>query len=169
MDGNYNGTMNLRLAAADTIVFVDLPRWLCLWRVIKRRVMFHGRGRPDTSEGCTARLTWGLLRWIGAYPPFRKPKNLQMLAEQSENKRVIHLKGKREVERFLFAVQAISGRWRKPCRSWRKPASDAMKIGVIVPHLRGGGAAQCAVDLTNGRRARPQSDRGVPRAHGLPR
>ncbi len=25
-----------------------------------------------------------------------------------------------------------------------------MKIGVIVPHLRGGGAAQCAVDLTNG-------------------
>ncbi len=108
MDGNYNGTMNLRLAAADTIIFVDLPRWLCLWRVIKRRVMFHGRGRPDTSEGCTARLTWGFLRWIWTYPRLQRPKILQMLEEQSANKRVIHLKRKREIELFLFAVQAGS-------------------------------------------------------------
>ena len=36
MDGNYSGTLELRLQRADTIVFMDLPRLLCMWRILKR-------------------------------------------------------------------------------------------------------------------------------------
>jgi len=43
IDGNYKGTLELRFAAADLVIFLDLPRWLCAWRVIKR----HGTKRPD--------------------------------------------------------------------------------------------------------------------------
>ncbi len=105
LDGNYNGTMNVRLAAADTVIFVDLPRWLCLWRVIKRRIAFHGRSRPDISEGCKVRLTWSFLWWIWTYPQVQRKKILQMLEEQAGHKRVIHLKGRHETELFLFALQ----------------------------------------------------------------
>jgi len=38
IDGNYSGTMNIRLARADTIVYLDFPTWKCLYRVIKRIV-----------------------------------------------------------------------------------------------------------------------------------
>src|ERR1700684_1659738 len=31
LDGNYGGTLDLRFAAADTIIFLDLSRWLCLY------------------------------------------------------------------------------------------------------------------------------------------
>ena len=43
IDGNYNGTIELRFAAADLVIFLDLPRLLCLWRVMRR----HGQRRPD--------------------------------------------------------------------------------------------------------------------------
>ncbi len=36
IDGNYGSTMDIRLTAADTIVWLDFSRYLCLWRVFKR-------------------------------------------------------------------------------------------------------------------------------------
>src|ERR1051326_8693301 len=41
MDGNYGGTLDLRLAACDTVLFLDFPPIVCLCRVLKRRVQFH--------------------------------------------------------------------------------------------------------------------------------
>ncbi|WP_306795338.1 AAA family ATPase [Cohnella sp. GbtcB17] len=38
MDGNYTRTLDLRLKRADTVIFLDLSRWLCLYRIIKRRI-----------------------------------------------------------------------------------------------------------------------------------
>jgi len=51
IDGNYGGTMEIRFAAADTIVFLDFPRRICLWRVLRRQLMYRGRSRPDMTEG----------------------------------------------------------------------------------------------------------------------
>jgi adenylate kinase family enzyme len=31
IDGNYNSTIRVRLGAADTVVFMDLPTHVCLW------------------------------------------------------------------------------------------------------------------------------------------
>jgi adenylate kinase family enzyme len=45
IDGNYGGTMDVRLAAADTIIFLDLPRLVCLYRVLKRLAAYR-RGAP---------------------------------------------------------------------------------------------------------------------------
>ena len=36
MDGNYNRTLERRLAFADTVIFLRLNRWRCLWRVLKK-------------------------------------------------------------------------------------------------------------------------------------
>src|SRR5688572_22342824 len=48
MDGNYGGTMDMRLAAADTVIFLDMPRVVCLWRVVKRYFQFRGHAHPGT-------------------------------------------------------------------------------------------------------------------------
>src|SRR5829696_8792386 len=52
IDGNFGGTMEIRLAAADTVVFLDFPRVLCTFRAIKRAVAFRNRTRPDMGPGC---------------------------------------------------------------------------------------------------------------------
>ena len=38
IDGNYSNTWDLRMPRADTIVWMDLPRRVCLWRVFRRAV-----------------------------------------------------------------------------------------------------------------------------------
>jgi adenylate kinase family enzyme len=101
MDGNYGGTLERRLAACDTVVFLDPPRAVCLWRVIKRRALFRGRARPDMNEGCRERLTWEFVRWVWTYPRARRPGVLEKLSRLDGGKRVFHLRSQREVEGFL--------------------------------------------------------------------
>ncbi|MCT1577778.1 hypothetical protein M3E13_12690 [Oceanobacillus kimchii] len=40
IDGNYGGTMEIRLHAADTIIFLHISRYICLFRAIKRSIKF---------------------------------------------------------------------------------------------------------------------------------
>ena len=100
MDGNYGGTMSARIAEADTIVFLDFPRWLCLWRIIRRRVRFAGQSRPDLPPGCPERLTWEFLAYIWNYRRTRRPVVLDRLKVLAGQKRVIVLRNPREVAAF---------------------------------------------------------------------
>lgn len=104
MDGNYGRTLAVRLAACDTVVFVDTPRWRCLWRIVRRRIRYGARNRPDLPEGCPDRLTWEFVRWVWSYPRRRRPPILRQLSELSEQKRIVVLRGRRESERFLAGL-----------------------------------------------------------------
>lgn len=103
MDGNFGGTLELRLAACDTVIFLDLPRVLCLWRVLMRRLRFRNQGRPDMSPGCPERLNWEFLRWVWTYPNLQRPKVLARLEALRAEKSVVVLRSRREVEEFLAA------------------------------------------------------------------
>jgi len=37
IDGNYASTLPIRLAAADTVIFLDLPAYACLRNIARRR------------------------------------------------------------------------------------------------------------------------------------
>ena len=101
MDGNYGATMEKRLAACDTVIFLDVPRAICLSRVIRRRIRFHNRARPDMPQGCPERLTWEFIRWIWDYPAARRPKILQRLKAIRPDQRAIVLRSSMQVREFL--------------------------------------------------------------------
>ena len=111
MDGNYGGTLDLRLAACDTVILLDVPPWRCLWRVLKRRVSHAGRSRPDMAPGCPERLDAGFLWWIATYRARRLPKVLSKLrSAASPGMRLVILRSSAEIERFLAsATRAVAG------------------------------------------------------------
>lgn len=121
IDGNYSGTMEMRLAACDTVVFIDLPRTLCVWRALKRVVTYrHGR-RPDMAEGCEESFDLKFLKWIWDYPKRTQPKVLRLLEENARVKRVYRLRTRAEVEYFM--------REAKEAGMIRRGASDAGAVG----------------------------------------
>jgi adenylate kinase family enzyme len=38
IDGNYASSLPIRLDAADTVIFLDLPAWACQWGILQRRL-----------------------------------------------------------------------------------------------------------------------------------
>jgi len=102
IDGNYRKrAFEDRFERANSVVFLDFNRVVCLWRVTKRRVMYHNKTRPDMGEGCNERLTWWLVKWVWTYPKRTRRSMLAWLAEIPPPKQVYHLKGNRAVKKFL--------------------------------------------------------------------
>ena len=101
IDGNYGGTIDIRLEAADTIVFLDVPTRRAIFRVIKRRLVNRRSPRPDMTEGCPERLDLGFLRWIAGYNRTRRPAILARLEGLQDEKLILHLRTDAEVERLL--------------------------------------------------------------------
>jgi adenylate kinase family enzyme len=105
IDGNYSGTLDSRLAACDTVIFLDSGRMICLWRVIKRAMRYRKKSRPDMAPGCPEKLNFEFFRWIWNYQKRTRPKIVRMLKEKAENKTVIWLRTGKEAETFLSELK----------------------------------------------------------------
>jgi adenylate kinase family enzyme len=109
IDGNYRGTLRLRLAAADTVLFLDIPRLVCVWAVIARWLRYRRGSRPDMAPGLTERIDLAFLRWIWGYPTTRRPGILRQLAELPPSTQVIHLTSRAAIREFLASVPNLEG------------------------------------------------------------
>ena len=109
IDGDYGATLEVRLAAADTVIVLDLPRAVCLWRVLQRWLRFRGRARPDMAARCEERLTWEFVWWIWTYPRRRRAGILERLRALAGEKRVEVLRSQADVERFVSTLARPSG------------------------------------------------------------
>ena len=105
MDGNYGGTLDLRLARADTVVFLDLSRRATMWGVLRRWLAHRGRTRPDMAPGCPEQMSWEFLRWVWEYPRTRRPQMLRRLGELPPGTRPVVLRSRAEVARWLATLE----------------------------------------------------------------
>lgn len=103
MDGNYGGSLSIRLERCDAVVFFDFPRLKCLHGVIKRRLSTRNRTRPDMAAGCPERLTLEFIRWIWNYPSASRPRITAALQTASENIEVVTVSSRKDVENVLLA------------------------------------------------------------------
>lgn len=89
MDGDYGGTMDLRMSAADTLIYIDMPRWLCMWGVFTRSFRAFGRTRPDMAPGCPEKFSWEFYVYAWKYHREKKPQRFAWLARYPEKAVVI--------------------------------------------------------------------------------
>lgn len=109
MDGNFGGTMEVRLAAATTVIFLDFPAYLCAYRVIKRWAQYRGKTRPDMGPGCLEKVEGAFLKWVCFdFPRTSRRRILQRLDACDANKQILILRSPGEVERFV-TIAALRG------------------------------------------------------------
>ncbi|MBR6768466.1 MAG: AAA family ATPase [Clostridia bacterium] len=95
IDGNYGSTMELRMAACDTVIFLDFPLDVCLDGIKERR----GKPRSDmpwieTEEDAE------FIEFIKSYNDQQKPKVLALL-ERYSDKNIFVLTSREEADTFL--------------------------------------------------------------------
>jgi adenylate kinase family enzyme len=103
IDGNYGGSMEMRLERCDTVIWLNFPRTVCTWRVLKRIWLYRKGGRPDMAEGCEERFDWEFIKYVWNFPRDKNPKIVSRLAKFPD-KKVFHLKSNNEIEKFFVGV-----------------------------------------------------------------
>ncbi len=101
LDGNYGSTMESRIEAADTILFLDLPTWTCLWGAMKRYFRYFGRSRPDMTDGNIESIDLEYLIYILTFRRRRRAGIRARLSCLGSNKQVVVLESRRGVRDFL--------------------------------------------------------------------
>lgn len=104
MDGNFGGTMEIRMACADTVIFLDLPRTTCTLRVLKRWWTYKRGTRPDMAPGCDERVDIKFLKWVWSFPVESKPKVEERLLRFGDRLRVIRLISHKDIESYLRSI-----------------------------------------------------------------
>ena len=104
IDGNFDRTIPLRLQYCDAVIFLDLPRMVCLRGVIKRVLSNLGRTRSDMGEGCPERFDLSFLKWVWTFNEQKRDKYLSLLNESG--KTFYRIRFRRELPAL---IQKIAG------------------------------------------------------------
>jgi adenylate kinase family enzyme len=109
IDGNYSNSYDVREPYADTVIYLELPLRVCLYRVFKRYWKNRGTTRPDLGEGCTEKLDVDFLKFIVSTYKRRKIQMADRLQRyEEEGKTVFALKNKKEISVFLEKAKGLT-------------------------------------------------------------
>ena len=109
MDGNYGSTLPERVAAADTVILLELSRVRCLYRVLVRSIRHRGRARADLNPECLEQLPdLEFIRWIWRYPRKSLPRVRQILRVQASGREIVTLRSPGEIERYVESVRCVT-------------------------------------------------------------
>ena len=95
IDGNYGSTMEMRMAACDTVIFLDYPLDVCLDGIKERQ----GKPRSDmpwveTEDDAK------FIEFVKSYDEQQKPRVLELLKKYSD-KNIIVLESRKQADAFL--------------------------------------------------------------------
>ena len=106
IDGNYGRTLDIRMKQADVIILLDFSRWVTVYRVIKRRIMYHGKTRPDLNKECPESLDFEFIKWVWNFRKARVPGIIEKLGKY-KGKRIIIVKSPKDLRHLLEQVKTL--------------------------------------------------------------
>ena len=110
IDGINLRVMEYRIQRADMIIFLDMPRYLCFWRIFKRMIKYHGKETPSSPKGCPERFNWAFfkfLKWVWDFKKNYTPAIMELLKKYSDQKQVYVFKSQQEVDAFIKKSESL--------------------------------------------------------------
>lgn len=105
IEGSAMKLLAHRIHQADVIIFLDVPRLTCIWRVIKRAILHWNLEIPGSPKGCTQRLLsfafLAFLKWIWHYNDTYRASILNLLEEVKDSKKVYVLHASQDINNLI--------------------------------------------------------------------
>lgn len=104
--GGHSATYEARLARADTLIWLDLPPGVRLWRVLARTIRYLGATRPDLPEGCPERFSLEFLSFIWRTRHSSRARMRALYDAAPDHVATFHFTRPRDVRAFLADLGA---------------------------------------------------------------
>lgn len=106
MEGIYTRILRERITYANMIIFLDMPPYLCMWRVLKRAILNQGKTLPIDPEGCKQQIFstkfLAFITWVWHFNKRNRMKVLAMLQEPAfKSKQIYILRSPKEMDKFV--------------------------------------------------------------------
>jgi adenylate kinase family enzyme len=106
IDGNYYNSYDIRFARADTVIYLALPRRICLSRVLRRVVRnWH---HDVQARGCPEHFDWSFLQWLWRFPRNVRPGLDEALARHAGSFELIKLTTPRQVRHYVASLRTTT-------------------------------------------------------------
>jgi adenylate kinase family enzyme len=103
VDGNYGGSLDIRLEKADTVIFLDYNRYLCLYRVLRRWISNMGKVRVDMADGCIEKIDLPFIKFVWRFLIDSRNKIVNKIKEYN-SVNVISFRKPKETKWFLRSL-----------------------------------------------------------------
>ena len=95
-----------RINKADVIIFLDVPLYVCLYRIFKRAIFNFGKVRFSSAPGCEER--WPdheFLTYVWNFNKKQKPAVLDLFKKYQKDKKIFVIKNKRDLDELIKSFE----------------------------------------------------------------
>lgn len=101
IEGNYKSTFDIRLPAADTIIYLDYPRRVAILRAIKRRIQYLRKRRAEMPTSWQEKLSPDFVKFIWHFNANVRPSIHTLLSQYKKDKAIILLHSPQDTKNYL--------------------------------------------------------------------
>lgn len=103
MDGDYigRGAGELRRERATTVIWFDLPRWVCMMTVVRRGALDYGKVRPEMAPGCPEKFDMDFWRYVLTYRKAQRPRLLGYFSALRSDQKLVTFTTRAQADEFL--------------------------------------------------------------------
>jgi adenylate kinase family enzyme len=98
MEGVYKSTLEYRMPRADMTIYLDFPKTIYVYRVLKRRVQYRNKVRPEMPSDWKERIEPAFFKYVLSFHKLQKPSYDEELSRHDG--RVITFKKPSDVKKF---------------------------------------------------------------------
>lgn len=102
IEGVATRFLDYRATQADIVIFLDIPTYLCLYRVLKRAYIHFGKEHFASPKGCPERgPDWKFIQFILTFWYRRRPTIIEIIERYRIIKKIFVVKNSQEVEQLM--------------------------------------------------------------------
>jgi len=105
IEGNFSNVVEHRLIKSDTVILLDVPRIICLWRVILRRINYLVKRPPLIAVGCPDKISLEFLMSIWEFPSTEGIELKSKIEKHKEKFDLIVLNRRYDIDEFLNEIR----------------------------------------------------------------
>ena len=64
IEGNYGSSYEQRISKSDTLIFMDMPSWLTIWSVLKRRIEYRNKKRLEMPDDWVEKINLVFFKFV---------------------------------------------------------------------------------------------------------